>query len=300
MCLTGAAASRRPFFDALSVSAETLSGIPARYAAATGAQPVFLVGGAGGLFAAKWRVPPHRVPNLWAPDHVLGYRVSGIATVVRKCRGVTQRKVPPIGSVTFSPGDRPTEWVCDAPIEAIHVYIAASALRGVEIRDFFGIADPWLGAYCRLLESECALYAESLLLEQTQHLLLRHLVRHHSTAERRTLETRVRVQPLQRSVLRRVEEYLGANMNADLSLHTLAGLAHLSVDHFVRAFRGATGKTPHRFALERRLERAAAMLKGPATIAQIARDCGFRSPAHFSVRFHARFGVTPSQYRHSS
>lgn len=290
----------------MSISAETLSGIPARYAAATGAQPVFLVGGAGGLFAAKWRVPAHRVANLWAPDHVLGYRVSGIAAVVRKCRGVMQRKVPPIGSVTFSPGDRPTEWVCDAPIEAIHLYIAAPALRGVaeaqvEVRDFFGIAEPWLSAYCQLLDAHGALYdTDTLFLEHTQHLLLRHLVRHHSSVSPRSLEPRLRVQPLRPKVLRRVEEYLDANMSADVSLHSLAALAHLSVDHFVRAFRAATGSTPHRFALERRLERAAAMLKGPATIAQIARDCGFRSPAHFSVRFHARFGLSPSQYRHSA
>jgi AraC family transcriptional regulator len=297
----------------LSLAPDPLSGIPARYATATGAQPVFLIEGAGGLFAAKWRVPPHRVANLWAPHHLLGYRVSGISTIVRSCRGVTQRKVPPIGSVTFSPGDRPTEWVSDSPIEAIHVYIPAPALRGfaeahldgaaVEILDFFGIADPWLAAYCQLLDGDGALYGDSLLLEHTRHLLLRHLVRHHSSAApavRRALEPRLAVTPLSRGVIRRIEEYLEANMSADVSLHTLAGLAHLSVDHFVRAFRGATGKTPHRFALERRLERAAAMLKGPATIAHIAHACGFRSPAHFSVRFHARFGLTPSQYRHSA
>jgi AraC-like DNA-binding protein len=284
----------------LSFGPDPLSGIPARYAAATGAQPLFVIEGADGLLAAKWRVPPHRVPNLWAPHHVLGYRVSGISTIVRSCRGVTQRKVPPIGSVTFSPGDCPTEWASDAPIEAIHVYIEADALHGFGIRDFFGIADPWLAGYCQLLDSEHALYGDSLFLQDTQHLLLRHLARRHSNAERRALEPRLNVTPLGRNVIRRIEEYLEANMARDLSLHTLAALAHLSVDHFVRAFRGATGKTPHRFALERRLDRAAAMLKGPASIAQIAHDCGFRSPAHFSVRFHARFGLTPSQYRHSA
>ena len=162
----------------LSPSADLLSDTAARYAAATGAQPVFLVQGAGGLLAAKWRIPPHRVPNLWAPDHALAYRVSGISTVARTCRGVTQRKVPPIGSVTFSPGDRATEWASDAPIEAIHIYIAAHALRGFaeahldgaalpEVGDFFGIVDPWLAGYCQLLESDCALHGDSLFLEHT-------------------------------------------------------------------------------------------------------------------------------------
>jgi len=290
----------RPTTSTANTAAERLSDIPARYAAATGAQPVFLVEGAGGLCAARWRVPPHRVPNLWAPHHVLGYRVSGISTIERRCRGVTRRKVPPIGSVTFSPGDCATEWASDAPIEAIHVYIHADALHGFEIRDFFGIVDRWLAGYCELLESDVALYGDALFLQDTQHLLLRHLARHYASAGRRPLEPRARVTPLGRGVIRRIEDYLETNMSADVSLPTLAALAHLSVDHFVRAFRGATGKTPHRFALERRLERAAAMLKGPVSIARIARDCGFRSPAHFSVRFHARFGVTPSQFRHSS
>jgi AraC family transcriptional regulator len=282
----------------IASTAAELSGIPARYAAATGAQPVFLLEGTGGLAAAKWRVPPHRVPNLWAPHHVLGYRVSGISTIVRTCRGVTQRKVPPIGSVTFSPGDCPVEWSSDAPIEAIHVYIPSAVLHGV--RDFFGVTDPWLAAYCRLLDSDHALYDDALLLEHTQDLLLRHLVRHYSNVSKKTLEPRLRVTPLTHGVIRRIEEYLEANMGSDVPLHALAALAHLSVDHFVRAFRGATGETPHRFVLERRLDRAAAMLKGPATIAHIAHACGFRSPAHFSVRFHARFGLTPSQYRHSA
>jgi AraC-like DNA-binding protein len=250
------------------------------------------------LLAAKWKVPPHRVANLWAPDHVLGYRVSGISTIVRKSQGVTQRKVPPIGSVTFSPGDRLTEWSSDAAVEAIHVYIPAHALRGV--RDFFGIADPWLAGYCQLLDVDFALYGDSLFLQHSQHLLLRHLVRHYSNASTRVLEPHARVAPLGRGVVRRIDGYLEANMGTDISLPMLASLAHLSVDHFVRAFRAATGKTPHRYLLERRLEHAAAMLKGPATVAQIAHDCGFRSPAHFSVRFHARFGVTPSQYRHSA
>jgi len=282
----------------LSFGPDELSGIPARYAAATGAQPVFLLEGTGGLVAAKWRVPPHRVPNLWAPHHVLGYRVSGISTIVRTCRGVVQRKVPPIGSVTFSPGDCPVEWSSDAPIEAIHVYFPPEALHGV--RDFFGVNDPWLAAYCRLLDSDCALYDDTLLLGHTQHLLLRHLVRHYSNVSKKTLEPRLRVTPLSHGVIRRIEDYLEANMGSDVPLHALAALAHLSVGHFVRAFRGATGETPHRFVLERRLDRAAAMLRGPATIAHIAHACGFRSPAHFSVRFHARFGLTPSQYRHSA
>jgi len=286
---------------------------------------MFLLGGGGGLFVARWRLPPHRVTNVWAPHHALGYRLSGMATITRKCGGVELHRVPAIGSVTFSPGDQPTEWASDSPIEAIHVYIASGALASFaelhlegatkpRIRDFFGVSDPWLAAYFRLLTAECELYddvkasdlrrpAVSLFLDQTEHLLLRHLVRHHSDASAvpRFLGERLRVSPLRRSVTRRIEDYIEANLDQDISLHMLAELAHMSVDHFVRAFRGATGTTPHRFLLDQRLGHAAAMLKADcASIADVAHACGFRSAAHFSVKFHARFSVTPSQYRRSA
>jgi AraC family transcriptional regulator len=287
---------------------------------------MFLLGGGGGLFVARWRLPPHRVTNVWAPHHTLGYRLSGMATITRKCGGVALHRVPAIGSVTFSPGDQPTEWASDSPIEAIHVYIASDALASFaeqhlegatqpRIHDFFGVSDPWLAAYFRLLAAEGALYddlkgsdprrpAASLFLDHTEHLLLRHLVLHHSDATRpalRFLGERLPVSPLRRSVTRRIEDYIEANLDQDVSLHMLAEVAHMSVDHFVRAFHGATGTTPHRFVLDQRFGHAAAMLKADrASIADVAHACGFHSAAHFSVKFHARFGVTPSQYRRSA
>ena len=287
---------------------------------------MFLLGGGGGLFAAGWRLPRHRVTNVWAPHHVLGYRLSGLATITRKCGGVELHRVPAIGSVTFFPGDQPTEWASDSAIEEIHVYIASSALASIaeqhlegaaqpRIRDFFGVSDPWLAAYFRLLAAECELYDDlkgsdpqrpsaSQFLDQTEHLLLRHLVLHHPDATRpalRFLGERLPVSPLRRSVTRRIEDYIEANLDQDVSLHMLAQVAHMSVDHFVRAFHGATGTTPHRFVLDQRFAHAAAMLKADrASIADVAHACGFRSAAHFSVKFHARFGVTPSQYRRSA
>jgi AraC family transcriptional regulator len=285
-----------------------------------------LLEGGGGLFAARWQLPRHRVTNVWAPHHALGYHLSGTATITRKCGGVELRRVPRTGSVTFSSGDQPTEWASDSAIEAIHVYIASDALASFagrhlggaappRIRDFFGVSDAWLAAYFRLLAAECALSddvkasdprrsAAFLFLDQTEHLLLHHRVRHYSDATRgaaRFLHEHMRVSPLGRSVTRRIEDYIEANLDKDVSLHMLAEVARMSVDHFVRAFRAATGETPHRFVLEQRLGHAAAMLKAhPASIADVARACGFRSAAHFSVKFHARFGATPSEYRRSA
>jgi AraC family transcriptional regulator len=218
--------------------------------------------------------------------------------------------------VTFSSGDKPTEWSSDAASEAIHIYIDACALAHfakqhfeapVPIRDFFGANDPWLAAYFRLLALECALCSEvkgppaSFFLDVTEELLLRHLVRSYSDAARggaRLVSERGRVSPLRHGLVRRVESYIEANLERRISLLMLAQVAHMSIDHFVRAFRAATGETPHRFVIGQRLAHATALLKaGQVSVAQVARACGFRSAAHFSVKFRARFGATPVGYR---
>jgi AraC-like DNA-binding protein len=53
-----------------------------------------------------------------------------------------------------------------------------------------------------------------------------------------------------------------------------------------RAFKAATGKTLHRFVLERRIERAKQMLQQDhSTLADIAYACGFCSQAHLTSVF---------------
>ena len=100
--------------------------------------------------------------------------------------------------------------------------------------------------------------------------------------------------------MRRVEEYVTVNLARDIPLKALAGVACMSVDHFLRSFRAAAGTTPHRFVLDKRLQKAKQMLKSSdAPIAAVATECGFRNPSHFSVQFHAHFGVSPSAYRRS-
>lgn len=83
-----------------------------------------------------------------------------------------------------------------------------------------------------------------------------------------------------------------------LTLADIAAEVHLSVYHFVRVFRGATGETPHRYLTRLRIERARELLTGTdLTIGQIARRCGFVSPGALSTAFLGQVGVRPSVYR---
>lgn len=99
--------------------------------------------------------------------------------------------------------------------------------------------------------------------------------------------------------LRRVLDYVEARLGeSELSIVELAGVASLSAYHFSRAFRGATGRSPHRFVTERRIERAKSLLADRETsLADIAFSLGFSSQSHFSTVFRRMTGATPGAYR---
>jgi AraC family transcriptional regulator len=98
-------------------------------------------------------------------------------------------------------------------------------------------------------------------------------------------------------VLRRVQEYVEAHLEQDLTIEALAAVAGLSPYHFARAFKRSTGSGPHRNVLRRRIERAKRLLAaGKIPLSDVARACGFGSQSHFSTRFREVTGVTPRQF----
>jgi AraC-like DNA-binding protein len=83
--------------------------------------------------------------------------------------------------------------------------------------------------------------------------------------------------------------------------HTLADMARtagLGRWHFLRAFKGVTGVTPHQWLLRARLRTAAERLVGGrAPVTEIALDAGFDDLSNFIRTFRAEFGVSPRGYR---
>ena len=93
----------------------------------------------------------------------------------------------------------------------------------------------------------------------------------------------------------RVCDFVEAHLDADLSLDELARIAGLSAFHFARLFKAETGLTPHRYVLNRRIERAVALLERSHAPAQVAARCGFCDQSHLARHLKARFGLTPRQ-----
>jgi AraC family transcriptional regulator len=97
---------------------------------------------------------------------------------------------------------------------------------------------------------------------------------------------------------RRVKALMTANLATDLSLKRLADECDLSVTQFARAFRRSTGKPPHHWLLECRVEAALSMLAGSrARPRDIASRCGFANQSHFTRTFANKIGMAPSAWR---
>lgn len=98
--------------------------------------------------------------------------------------------------------------------------------------------------------------------------------------------------------LRRVLEFIEANLQESIGLDDLAHTAGLSANHFLRVFKLATGQTPYHFLRARRLERARQLLVDNAMpLAELALECGFANQAHFTAAFSREVGISPGRYR---
>jgi len=101
--------------------------------------------------------------------------------------------------------------------------------------------------------------------------------------------------------LRRVLDMIASDFSENLNLEALSAESGYSRSHFLRMFRSATGKTPHRYLQDVRLEHARQQLVGASmSITEIAHSSGFASHAHLTKLFHEKFGVPPSIYRISN
>jgi len=104
--------------------------------------------------------------------------------------------------------------------------------------------------------------------------------------------------PLDSRRLSRVVDFIDGNLDQDITVLDLAGIACMSVGHFTRSFSAATGRAPHAFVAERRLVMAKRRLRDEScSIEEIAFSAGFSSLANFSKAFRHSTGLSPSQFR---
>ena len=99
-------------------------------------------------------------------------------------------------------------------------------------------------------------------------------------------------------VLRRVVEFMHANIDKQIGLKDLADCAGLSLSHFSFQFRASTNQSPHRYLLRLRVERSKELLADSRlSVLDVGMEVGFRNQQHFATIFRNSVGVPPSVYR---
>lgn len=99
--------------------------------------------------------------------------------------------------------------------------------------------------------------------------------------------------------LNRVASVIDENLD-DEKLNASSLARHLAVGRSLlyERLRELTGKSPTRLIMERRVERAATMLKSNVgNVSEVAYAVGFKSVSHFSRCFKERYGQTPTAFR---
>lgn len=104
--------------------------------------------------------------------------------------------------------------------------------------------------------------------------------------------------PPQNPSVEKTLAFMEAHLSEPLDLATLADGLALSREHLVRLFRRALGRTPMACLWALRLERAKDLLAHTGLpLEALANQAGFSTLAHFSRRFKAATGETPSAHR---
>jgi transcriptional regulator GlxA family with amidase domain len=118
-----------------------------------------------------------------------------------------------------------------------------------------------------------------------------------SPHDRQRLPLRARL-GVQNSKILSIIELMEANLSEPLSLIQIAQYAGLSRRQIERLFRQEMGRSPARYYLEIRLDRARHLLvQSSMPVVEVAVACGFVSASHFSKCYRELYGRSPQQER---
>jgi AraC family transcriptional regulator len=98
--------------------------------------------------------------------------------------------------------------------------------------------------------------------------------------------------------IRTVAQHIEEHLSKQISLAALASLARLSQSHFSRAFKKSFGVPPHEYHVQRRIDKAKALLaEREASVTDVGFALGYSHTSSFSIAFRKFTGRSPSEFR---
>jgi AraC family transcriptional regulator len=242
-------------------------------------------------------------------QHYVVMHLGGAKQVERRRDGAPVSTTVEEGSLTLVPAGTAFTWRTSGPIAFAHLYVrpdqlAAAALAGDQrggsassLSERVGCTDAQLQMLFRSFLSAIEPKAQPpmLFLDSLLESFLVRLAQKHSSCSPRDESRAVSLAPHR---LRRVLEFIEANVAQDVSLADLAGAGGTSQFHFSRAFHIAMGCSPYRYLMNRRVELAKVLLlTSSESLLSVGLRCGFTSKRHFGVAFKRVVGIGPKRYQ---
>ncbi|TVU90651.1 helix-turn-helix domain-containing protein [Vreelandella titanicae] len=261
-----------------------------------------------GMALARWSNLKDRIENIHSNHHTLSVYLNGAENSLR-WQGSQTIASATSNSVCLMPANLDTNWEVRGPISHLHFYFSDTHLsqlieqvwdkdgQRVQLDEIDFAEDALLTQlFCTTLgQSNWQDPLDQIALDSATQTALIHTLRHYSQRRLPTLRPTGGLPTWQ---LKRVVEFIEHHLNQPLTLTDMAGVTGLSDFHFARMFKQATGYPPHRYVLNRRLTQARHLLvESFLNMTEIALQCGFGSSSHFSNRFRAETGVSPTEYR---
>ena len=248
------------------------------------------------------------------PEPMLVWIVSGAAIVEERPLGGDWLAVPVRrGDFYLTTSAAPVEmrWrsTGDEPFRVMHVYLGlpllarvvdeltGKALAQFALREVSGELDAILNPLFQALHAALSgpTPASPSLVQGMAQAITARVVAHY---ERATDGRPVVRGGLPAFKLRRVLDAMHAGLAEPFDLNQLAALAELSMFHFSRVFKQATGMAPSRYFVRLRMDEARRLLSETAqSVLDIGLAVGYASPSHFSQVFRESTGTAPGAYR---
>jgi AraC family transcriptional regulator len=241
--------------------------------------------------------------------HIVGVALAPQDRVAwRMDSGSTSQTSPLVPGSVFLYSSSDFLWLDRShPSECVHMTLDPALLKrvasdcalsnNVEIDCRVMFADPTILHLAQLFKAEILndglagqIYTESL-----ANVLAVHLLRNYSGAVTKPLLQNGTINDFK---LAQLKDFMEAHLAENLTISQMATIANLSQFHFARAFKAASGQSPHRYLTQQRIERAKMLLSVTRlSVFEVAHRVGFSNQSHFTAQFRKITGVTPKVYR---
>lgn len=230
-----------------------------------------------------------------ADDLIVLHRSGPVQTTFASGGHVTSRCIPK-GSIFFLPAGHACEVGLHGALDTLHIYLRANLVPVHDVTPLLVERDVVIQHLAHAIEQAlCENVSNSDLFIDPIALALANRV---SAISRRSEPRQVQTAGLPDYELRRLQDFIEANLEGEITLAAMASACGIGTKSFVRAFAATTGKSPYQYVIAARVERAKRLIEqNQQGLAEIALCCGFSHQEHLTRAFRKLTGQTPGRYR---